>query len=339
MSTDSSDRPAVTPELIATWGREVVGSEARALENLRARVGPPFVEAVELIRTSIEAGGKVVVTGIGKSGLVGRRIAASLTSLGSTAVFLHPVEAVHGDVGLLRNGDVGLALSQSGQTAELLQFCPMFQRLAIPFIALTGNSQSALAQTADVILDTQVESEACAFGLAPTTSCAVQAALGDALAVAISRLRGLTAEDFAYSHPGGMLGRRLILKVRDVMHSGDRMPCVSIDARVAEAILEIINMRLGMTVVVDSDGQLAGILTDGDLKRILVRHRDIMDLAVRDVMMHDPRTIEPDAPVTRALSRMEADPKNLITCLLIVDEQNRPQGVIHLHDCLQAGVA
>lgn len=321
------------------WGREVVLAEAAALHALAGRLDESFTRAVEEVLSCVERRGRVVVTGLGKSGLVGRRLAATLNSLGTPSLYLHPVEAAHGDLGVLQPQDLALALSQSGETREVVALCAVFARLRIPLVAFTGDARSTLARESRVALDTAVREEACALGLAPTSSSALQAGLGDALAVAVCRARGLGAADFAFTHPGGALGRRLALRVRDVMHAGDALPRVRENDRVSDAILEIMRKRLGMTTVVDDGGRLVGVMTDGDLKRILHQHRDIMDLAVRAVMTRDPRTIEADAPLTRALARMEEDPGRLITCLLVLSETGAPEGVVHLHDCLQAGLA
>lgn len=335
----SSPPEGANPERLLAWGREVVRAEAEALAALAGRLDGSFARAVAELLACLERRGRVVVTGLGKSGLVGRRLSATLNSLGTPSLYLHPVEAAHGDLGVLQPQDLALALSQSGETREVVALCAEFGRLRIPILAFTGDVRSSLAREARVTLDCSVRSEACALGLAPTSSSALQSALGDALAVAVFRARGLSEADFAFRHPGGALGRRLSLRVRDVMHAGDAMPRVRESERVAEAILEIMRKRLGMTVVVDEAGGLAGVLADGDLKRLLHRHRDIMELTVGEVMTRSPRTIEPDAPLTRALARMEEDPGRLITSLVVLAENGVPAGVIHLHDCLQAGLA
>lgn len=334
---DANSPSANSPDAaIVAHGKEVVRGEAAALVEAADRLGEPFARAVVAITRCVEGGGKILVTGVGKSGLVARRIASTLTSLGSTSVFLHPVDALHGDVAAARPGDLVLAISNSGRSAEILALVPIFHHLGIPLLALTGGATSPLAREAEIFLDAGARSEAGHDGVAPTSSSAVAAALGDALAVAAARLRGFTAEDFAFSHPGGAIGRRLNLRVADIMHRGAEIPVVRETDRMAEAILTIAEKRLGMTAVVNEAGRLAGIITDGDLKRLLLRHRDIMDLAVRECMTPDPRTIEQDAPVTRALVHMEAEPSRLITCLLVVGPEGALEGVVHLHDCLQA---
>jgi arabinose-5-phosphate isomerase len=322
--------------------RKVIRIEAEEVARLEKRLGPEFVEAVRLIVSCIGQGGKVVLTGIGKSGLVAKKVASTMTSTGTTAFFMHPVEAAHGDLGMLGTRDVVIAISKSGVSEEMAALMPTFRRLGIKIIAITGEPASDLARESDLVLDSSVRQEACPFGLAPTASASCALALGDALAIAVFTERGLRPEDFAFHHPGGALGRRLLLRVRDIMHAGDDIPLVREDARLREALLEIIGKRLGVTGVVDGEGRLTGIITDGDIKRILMGHPDVEDIReveVGSVMTPSPRTIDGDALVTRAIQRMEEDPGKAITCLMIVDAEGRPTGVIHMHDCLRAGIA
>lgn len=322
--------------------KRVIRIEAEEVARLEARLGGEFVEAVAAIRSCIERGGKVIVTGIGKSGVVARKIASTMTSTGTTAFFMHPVEAAHGDLGMLGVNDLIIAVSKSGRSDEVAALLPTFKRLGIKMIAITGDTGSDLARDSDIVLDASVRQEACPLGLAPTASTSCALALGDALAIAVFVARGLRPEDFAFHHPGGSLGRRLLLTVEDIMHTGESIPLVRDDATMRDALMEIISKRLGVTGVVDGDGKLAGIITDGDIKRILMGRpdvKDIRDIKVGGVMTPRPRTIPRDALVTRAIQQMEGDQDRLITCLMIVDSQGRPVGIVHIHDCLRAGIA
>jgi arabinose-5-phosphate isomerase len=279
--------------------------------------------------------GKVVVTGVGKSGIVGRKIAATFASTGTPAFFLHASEATHGDLGMLAKGDVLLALSQSGESVEVVGLLPLVRRLGVPLLALTAGASSRLAQAADVVLDTSVPQEACPLGLAPTSSTTVAMALGDALAVALLEERGFTQEDFALLHPAGALGRRLT-RVEDLMHRGDELPVVAPTASLADTLGEITKKRLGITAVVDVAGELAGVVTDGDLRRGLQRGGDPRALTAADLMTRDPKTIAGDALAAQAVALME---QRSITQLVVLGPgTRRPVGVLHLHDCLRAGV-
>jgi arabinose-5-phosphate isomerase len=322
--------------------RNVVRIEAAEVARLEERLGSEFLEAVSLVASCAERGGKVIVTGIGKSGLVAKKVAATMNSTGTTAFFMHPVEAAHGDLGMVGSRDVVIAVSKSGRSEELAVLLPTFRRLGIKMIAITGDLDSDLARDSDIVLDASVRQEACPFGLAPTASTSCALAMGDALAIAVVVTRGLKPEDFAFHHPGGALGRRLLLKVQDIMHSGPGLPVVREGATMRDALVEIIEKRLGVTGVTDSEGCLTGIITDGDIKRILMRNPDVRDMheiKVGNVMTPSPRTIDKDAPVTRAIQRMEEDPRRLITCLMVVDAAGRPIGIVHMHDCLRAGIA
>lgn len=327
---------------ILETARKVIRIEAGEVSRLESRLGKEFVEAVEAICSCIERGGKVIVTGIGKSGVVARKIASTMTSTGTAAFFMHPVEAAHGDLGMLGASDLVIAVSKSGRTDEVAALLPTFKRLGIKMIAMTGDPASDLARDSDIVLDAGVRREACPFGLAPTASTSCALALGDALAIAVFTARGLRPEDFAFHHPGGSLGRRLLLRVEDIMHTGESIPLVKQEATMREALMEIIGKRLGVTGVVDGRGRLVGIITDGDIKRILMSRpdvRDIRDVKVGEVMTRRPRTIARDALVTRAIQQMEGDPPRLITSLMIVDSDGRPVGIVHMHDCLRAGIA
>ncbi len=330
------------PVDVLETARRVIRIEAEEIARLEDRLGEEFIEAVEMIVSCVERGGKVIVTGVGKSGLAGTKLAATMNSTGTSAFFMHPVEAVHGDLGMIRARDVVIAISKSGSSEELAALMPTFRRLGTKIISLTGRVKSELASESDVVLDVSVTQEACPLGLAPTASTSAAFAMGDALAVAVFVVRGLRPEDFAFHHPGGSLGKRLLLKVRDIMHAGEDVPLVEENATMRDALIEIVEKGLGVTGVVDSEGRLTGIITDGDIKRILVSHPevpDIRDIKVGSVMTPRPRTIDQEALVASAIQRMEADPGRLITSLMIVDQNNLPIGIIHMHDCLRTGIA
>ncbi len=329
------ERPAASGESVpvASIGhaRRVLTIEAAALTTLAARLDTRFDTSVRLIA---ERGGKVVVTGMGKSGHVGRKIAATLASTGTPAFFLHAAEALHGDLGMLERHDLVLAVSNSGETAEILDLVPHVKRLGLPLIALTGRPASTLARAADSCLDVSVAEEACPLGLAPTASTTAAIAMGDALAVALLEHRGFRPEDFAALHPAGTLGRKL-LRVSELMHVGDELPRVPLASPMRDALLEMTAKRLGVTAVVDADGRLAGVVTDGDLRRALSDGGDVMTRAVADVMSRTPKTIVADALAALAVATME---RHAITVLFILDGDGRLAGVIHLHDLLRAGV-
>jgi len=317
-----------------TRGRRVLDIEARAVDALRDRLGDSFVKALDLL---LAARGKVVVTGVGKSGIVCRKIAATLASTGTPAFFLHAAEGNHGDVGTLVRGDVLVAVSYSGESEEVLRLLPVARRFAIPLIAFTGAPDSTLARAADVALDVGVPEEACPLGLAPTASTTATMALGDALAVALYEERGFSAEDFALLHPAGALGRRL-LRVEDLMHRGDALPLVPAQAPLKDTLVEITSKRLGVTGVVDDDGHLVGVITDGDLRRGLERTADIRALRAHDLMTTAPKVIAASALAGQAVAVME---RHAITSLFVIEREDgprRPAGVIHLHDLLRAGI-
>lgn len=313
--------------------RRVLTLEAAAIAALSERLDERFSRAVDVIAA---CRGKAVITGMGKSGLIGRKIAATLASTGTPATFLHAGEAVHGDFGAVGRDDVIVALSHSGETEEIIRLVPLIKRFRLPLIAMTGTPDSTLAKAADIALDTSVPEEACSLGLAPTSSTTAALALGDALAVVLLERRGFTEDDFAALHPAGSLGRRL-LKVADVMHVGDALPRVPSAATFTDTVLEISGKRLGVTAVVDQHDALLGIVTDGDLRRAVQRKGNPQDLSAADIMTRQPKTIEAGALAARALAEME---RHSITSLFVLDPATRrPIGVVHLHDLLKAGVA
>jgi len=312
--------------------RRVLDIERRALAALGDRLDWRFVRALEIL---LACHGRVIVTGVGKSGIVCRKIAATLASTGTPAFFLHAGEGSHGDLGTLMRGDVLLAVSNSGESAEVLGILPVARRLGLPLVAICGHPESTLARAADVALDVSVPEEACPLGLAPTASTTAQMALGDALAIALLEERGFSAEDFALLHPGGALGRRL-LRVAEVMHRGDEVPLVPERAALKDTLLAITSKRLGVTGVVNAAGELVGVITDGDLRRGLERAADLRALTARDLMTTAPKTIAGGALAAEAVAVME---RHAITSLFILgDGSRRPEGVIHLHDLLRAGV-
>lgn len=319
-------------EQLCQVGKNVIHSEIRAIQALIPRIGAEFLKACQLM---LACDGRIVVLGMGKSGHIGRKIAATLASTGSPAFFVHPGEANHGDMGMITNNDVALAISNSGETPELLNILPLIKRFEVPLMAMTGNCQSTLARTADIHLDISVEEEACSLGLAPTSSTTATLVMGDALAVALLEARGFTPEDFAQFHPGGTLGRRLLLRVQDIMHTRDEIPFVDENCLLDEALVEITKKSLGMTAVVNKDGFLVGIFTDGDLRRTLDQNHDIHTTPINKVMTRNCITIEPKLLAAEALSIMQ---NHKVTSLLMVDDQKRPTGVIHMHDLLRAGV-
>lgn len=313
-------------------GLAVIETEARAIFELTQRIDDSFEAACRQI---LNCTGRVVVTGMGKSGHIGKKIAATLASTGTPAFFMHPGEANHGDLGMLTRQDVVLAISYSGQTNELITLLPLIKRFEIPLIALTGNPKSILAQSATTHLDVSVHQEACPLGLAPTTSTTVALVMGDALAISLLQARGFSAEDFALAHPGGSLGKRLLLKIDTLFHDCDDLPLVHEKATVSEALIEVTAKKLGMTCVIDSQGLLSGIYTDGDIRRTLTQNLNINTTAIKDVMTTDCRTISPGLLAAEALALMQ---KHTITSLVVVDDAKRPIAVVHLHDLLRAGV-
>ncbi|HEV8640017.1 MAG TPA: KpsF/GutQ family sugar-phosphate isomerase [Methylomirabilota bacterium] len=310
----------------------VLRLEAEAILALIPRLDERFDRAVDLL---FRCTGRVIVTGMGKSGLIGRKIAATLASTGTPAYFLHPAEGVHGDLGMVARGDVMLALSNSGETDEVLAILPPLKRLGVPIVLLTGNPQSTLARQCEVILDVAVAEEACPMNLAPTSSTTAALAVGDAIAMVLLELRGLRPEDFAALHPRGSLGWRTLFRIADLMHTGDEVPVVRAEALMKDVIVEMTHKRLGMTTVVDTDGRLLGVITDGDLRRMHLRPEPVANLRAGEVASRTPKTIAAEDLAAKALEVMETF---AITSLVIVDEERRPMGVIHLHDILRAKI-
>ncbi|AYN95529.1 KpsF/GutQ family sugar-phosphate isomerase [Pseudomonas luteola] len=309
-----------------------ISYEVEAVNALRGRIDDRFVKACELM---LDCKGRIVVLGMGKSGHIGNKIAATLASTGTPAFFVHPAEASHGDMGMITQADIVLALSNSGSTPEIVTLLPLIKRLGITLISMTGNPLSPLAQAATVNLDAGVAKEACPLNLAPTSSTTASLVLGDALAIALLDARGFTAEDFAFSHPGGALGRRLLLKVEHVMHSGKELPQVPRGTSLSGALLEMSQKGLGMTIVTEPDGRLAGIFTDGDLRRALDRGIDVRSITIDHVMTEHGRTARPQMLAAEALKVME---DHKISALVVVDENDYPLGALNMHDLLRAGV-
>lgn len=312
--------------------KRVLTIEQQSLQAVHERLGEEFYRAVRCIA---DCRGRIVFTGMGKSGHICRKIAATFASTGTPSFFLHPAEGGHGDLGMLIKGDALVVVSYSGETEELVRLLPAVKRLGIPIVCLTGKAASTLGRRADVVLDISVREEACPLGLAPTASTTVTMALGDAMAVALLEIRGFTEEDFAFFHPGGSLGKRL-LTVSDIMHTGEEIPRVSTNTRVKEALFEITSKKLGFTTVLDDDGSLLGIITDGDLRRLMEREGDPLSFEAGEVMIGSPKVIGPEALAAKALQIME---KHAITSLVVLDEDRTVTGVIHMHDILRAGIA
>ena len=318
---------------IINQARKILKIESEAISALINRIDESFIQAIEIMYACT---GKVVVTGMGKSGIIGKKIAATLASTGTPAFYLNPAEGSHGDIGVVSKGDVALAISNSGDTEELIRILPTLKRMDIKIIAMTGNPQSALAKASDVSLDVSVKEEACPMGLAPTASTTAALAMGDALAVTLLNKRGFCKEDFAFFHPGGNLGRRLITTVEDLMHTGNAVPSVNLDTLMKNAIIEISSKRLGITGVIDSNHKMQGVITDGDLRRGLEKWGDkFFSLKAGDVMTPKPKTITSSILAAKAVSIME---KYSITVLMVTDEGDNIKGVIHLHDLLKAGI-
>jgi len=313
-------------------GKRVLSIEAKAIEDLMRRIDKNFAEAVEILHS---CKGRVVITGMGKSGLIGKKISATFASTGTPSFFLHPAEGIHGDIGMVMRGDVILVISNSGETGEVIALLPIFKRMNLKMICLTGRPSSTLSKNSDVVLDVSVKEEACPMNLVPTASTTVALAMGDALAVALLEKRGFKEEDFAFFHPGGALGRRLILRVEDLMHTGSAIPMVHEESSMKDVICEMTSKKLGVTTVVDTDGRLKGIITDGDLRRVLERERDIFNLKSRDVMTKNPKVISRDSLAVSAIQMMET---YSITSLVILNEDRTVGGIIHLHDLLKNGI-
>ncbi len=315
-------------------GRQALAIEARAISRMEERLGPNFVEAVRLLA---ECQGKVVITGVGKSGIICRKIAATLSSTGTPAIFLHPTEGLHGDLGILSRNDVVVAISYSGNTEELVKIVPAVKRFGLPLISMTGNMQSELARVSDIVLNIHVAREACPLGLAPTASTAATMAMGDALAAVLLTAKGFSEEDFARRHPGGTLGKRLLLRISDIMHTGDEIPLVSMETSMKETLLEITSKGFGITGVTGNSGKLVGVITDGDLRRSLEQYDNLLMLPAARIMTGNPKKISAGALASQGLQVME---QYAITSVFVVESESetRPVGLLHLHDLLRAGV-
>lgn len=322
----------MTSQDFLTQARRVLDIERNAIDGLYSQLNDDFNTACSILMSCT---GRVVVTGMGKSGHIGSKMAATLASTGTPAFFVHPGEASHGDLGMITEQDTVIAISNSGETGEIVSIIPVIKRLGVRLIAMTGNAQSTLATQADVHISIAVPEEACPLGLAPTASTTATLVMGDAIAVALLHARGFTADDFALSHPGGSLGKRLLLRVSDLMHTGERIPAVREQAIISEALLEISRKGLGMTSIVDSEGQLQGIFTDGDLRRVLDQRIDIHNTPISDIMTRHCVTVRPDVLAAKALKIME-DRK--INGLIAVNQENQPVGAFNMHDLLRAGV-
>ncbi len=313
-------------------GRNVVLIEAEAIAALVSKIDKSFEKAVEMIYASK---GKVIITGMGKSGLVARKIVATMISTGTAAIFLHPSDAVHGDLGIVRKEDVVICLSKSGDTEEINEILPLLRRIGVKIIAMVGNPKSHLGKNSDLVLDVSVKEEACPHDLAPTASTTATLVMGDALAVALLEKKNFTKEDFAMFHPGGNLGKQLLLKIEEIMVSGEAVPIIREDVSLSEAIYEMTSKRLGATCVVDEKGVLTGVITDGDLRRLLGRMTNVADVKAKEAMTRNPKTIRNNVLAVVALEDME---RFSITQLIVVNEEHRPVGMIHLHDLVKAGL-
>jgi arabinose-5-phosphate isomerase len=313
-------------------GREVVRIEGRAVAELEGKIGESFARAVDLVQA---CRGRVIVTGVGKSGIIARKIVATMNSTGTPSVFLHPTDAVHGDLGIVRDGDVVICISKSGSTAELSILLPMFRRIGVPVISLVGSLSSPLASESTVVLDVSVREEACPLDLAPTSSTTAALALGDALAIALLDRRQFTREDFALYHPGGTLGKRLLLMIDELMTKGAHVPCVTGEVPLRDAIVEMTSKRLGCTCVLGPDGKLEGLITDGDLRRLLHKTADVATVRASDAMTRNPKTVRQGTLAYVVLQEMES---YNITQMIVVDAANVPVGVVHLHDLVKAGL-
>lgn len=314
--------------------RKVLRTEADAVAALIDKLDDDFEKAVETI---YGCKGRVVVTGMGKSGLIGKKIAATLASTGTPAFFMHPAEASHGDLGMVTSDDVVLGISNSGETEEIAHLIPFIKRFGVRFISMTGNPESTMSKSADFNLDVSVSCEACPMGIVPTASTTAAVAMGDAIAVALLTKRGFKEEDFAAFHPGGSLGKRLFIKVQDLMHTGEELPLINADESIAQAVIVISSKRLGLAVVPDKDGKISGVITDGDIRRGLQKWgRDFFDMKVKDTITKGPKLIDEEELAAKALGVMQ---QYSITSLVVPDKDGRPKGIIHLHDILKKGIA
>ncbi|MBI2429194.1 MAG: KpsF/GutQ family sugar-phosphate isomerase [Ignavibacteriales bacterium] len=323
MSTDSKD---------IQKAKEVIRMEADAVSALENKINASFQNAVDVI---FKCKGRVIITGMGKSGIIARKIVATMNSTGTPAIFLHPSDAVHGDLGMVRDDDVVICISKSGDTQEIRELLPMFKRIGVPIISMVGRLNSNLGLQSDIVLDISVKEEACPHNLAPTTSTTATLAMGDALAVTLLEKKNFSANDFAMFHPGGNLGKRLLLKIEELAITGTQIPKIGLQASLKDAILEITAKRLGATCVLNDDGTLAGIITDGDLRRLLQKTSDVSGLTAEQVMTKNPKTIRKGTLASAALQEMETFS---ITQLVIVDDYKKPYGLVHLHDLVRAGL-
>ncbi len=320
-----------TADLVAR-GREIVVTEREALDRVTANIDEAFARAVRVLK---RATGKVIVTGVGKSGIIAQKMAATLNSTGTPAFYLHPADALHGDLGMARRDDAMVIFSKSGETDELARLLPAVVRMGLPIIAVTGNQGGLLARKAKIVLDASVDREACSFDLAPTASTTAMLALADALSIALYEEKGFTEADFARTHPGGTIGRRLLLRVEDLMKRGDDVPTVGLSAPFRDVVAEISRKRLGCVLVVDRRSRLDGIITDGDLRRLLERRTDLLDLQATDMMVQNPMTASPETMGSAALALLEEHKR---THLPIVDGRGRVLGIVHMHDLIEAGL-
>ncbi|MEK7713378.1 MAG: KpsF/GutQ family sugar-phosphate isomerase [Deltaproteobacteria bacterium] len=317
--------------MVIEQAKKVLKIEAEAISALTERINESFVKAVDLV---FFCKGKIVVTGVGKSGLIGQKIASTLASTGTPSFFMHPAEGIHGDLGMLSKNDVVIAISNSGESNEISQIIPVVKRMGLPLISMTGNRSSTLAKSGDAVLDISVKEEACPLGLAPTASTTATLAMGDALAVAVLDKRGFNKEDFALLHPGGSLGKRLLVRVSDLMHTGEAIPLVTENTVMKVALFEITSKRLGVTGVLDDEGFLEGAITDGDLRRAMEKGLDVLNKKASEIMTRNPKKIDADALAAEALQKME---QHSITSLFVMDGE-KVAGIVHLHDLLKAGV-
>ncbi len=329
------DPATMKDEALVALGRGAFLQEAAALEAIAGVLDADFARAV---RRLYDCQGRVLVTGLGKSGIVARKLAASLTSTGTPSHFIHPVEATHGDLGIVRGADILIAISRSGNNIEVVTLLARCEKFGMTTIAITGNRDSDIALASDILLHTPIEREACPLNLTPTTSAVAAMAMGDALVVALIELGGFRAEDFAMFHPSGVLGRSLLMKVSELMHTGDELPVVSHRLTLRESLPEIVDKRLGGTCVVDDEGKLVGLCVDGDVKRVLLEREDALDLPITHSMNARPTTIRPDTLAISALRIMEQRKRGPVTLLLATDPDNRPVGLLHVHDVLRAGL-
>ncbi len=326
---------AADDKKVIALGVKALAQEAQALEQLSEGLDQRFAAAV---RELLACQGMVLLTGIGKSGLVARKLAATLTSTGTPSHFIHPVEAAHGDLGIVRDADLLVAISRSGNNPEVVGLAARCRQLGMRTLAVTGKEESPLGEVCNLVLPTPVNRESCPLNLTPTTSAVAAMAMGDALVVSLITLRGFKAEDFAMFHPSGVLGRGLLVRVRELMHAGDELPLVSSDLSLRQCLPEIVDKRLGGTCIVDGDGRLCGVCVDGDVKRVLLAREDALELPISDVMNPKPTTVDADMLALSALRIMEHRPEGPVTLLIVTDPEKRPVGLLHIHDILKAGL-